>query len=113
MEKLDELAAGKTFKIVQRANGQEQLIFEAANRTYFRNLANKHLLPVCEIKNCVLKPYQVEMILTFANCGIFRKSTVINYFCHCRICLTVTQNRSTKGIIETAACFGHVLSAKK
>ncbi len=66
MQKLEPLAPGKIFKIIQYGNGGEPLFFEFQNRAYFLDLAQKHLSPVCSILDYNLKLYRIELILKFA-----------------------------------------------
>ena len=65
MEKLEKLVAGKTYKIIQYANGDDILFFEPFNQVYFRWLLRKHLLPVCAIETCELEVDRLELILKF------------------------------------------------
>ena len=65
MEKLELLKPGRTYRIVEHANGDEVLFFEFENKLYFQTLIGRHLAPVCEILAIQLKPAKVELVLRF------------------------------------------------
>jgi putative transposase len=65
MEKLELLKPGKTYRIVEYANGDEILFFEYANKLHFQKLIQRHLAPVCDIMAVDLKPTKVLLIVNF------------------------------------------------
>lgn len=65
MENLEKLSAGKLFKIVQYANGDELLFYEPSNRSYFQNLVKRHLRSVCEVEKVELNPASLTLIVRF------------------------------------------------
>lgn len=65
MQKLEHLKPGKIYKIVQRGNNGDLILFERYNEIYFRGLVEKHLSPVGEIFQCRFLPTQIELVIRF------------------------------------------------
>ncbi|HEX8563636.1 MAG TPA: hypothetical protein VF676_11715 [Flavobacterium sp.] len=113
MEKLETLVAGKMFRIVQYANGDEVLFFEPANYMYFRKLLRKHLHPVCEILQCELSREKVALILKFHEEAVVPEKYREKLYLPFQIYSTAIQSRSTNDTAEKEACLELDLNATK